>query len=460
MTRMSVFRATAIRLAMLFGLVHALGLFILTAALAPLHAWYRRTWCFYEGPSDLKTLNEAMEKAFKAMQDNIKKVQDTATSALEEVRKEGTLHAKTNETLTALGTAGSELSAGFKELKDRVLDLEQKAAHRPGTGGTDEGKSAGQIVAESAEFAAMLKSREYKMAPVNISRKTIANATGASQPLVPADRIGGIIMPANRRLTIRDLLPQIRTSSNLVEFAQELVFTNSAAPQYDNSSPTPHAEGAVKAESNITFQLASAAVVTLAHWLGASRQVLSDAQQLAGYIDSRLSYGLKLEEEDELLNGDGTVGQLTGLVASATAFTGGATNQTALDTLLKAFLQVSLSNYEASGVVLHPTDWTNIMLLKDTTGRYLFSDPHSAEQPRVWGKPVVPTASQTAGTWLTGAFDLAAAIYDREDMSIRVSDQHENFFTKNLVAILCEERLALAIYRSAAIVTGNISYAG
>lgn len=411
-------------------------------------------------PGDLKALHEATEKAFKAMQENIAKVQDTAMKALEETRTEGTILAKTNDQLTALGKTGAELAEGLKELKLRTLDVEQKLARTPGGSEPDAGKTAGQIVAESPEFAAMLKSKEFKMGPVAINRKTIVNATGASQPLVPADRLGGIIMPAEMRLTIRDLLPQIRTSSNLVEFCQELVYTNSAAPQYDNTSPTAYAEGAVKAQSNITFQLASAAVITIAHWLGASRQVLSDAQQLAGYIDSRLSYGLKLEEEQEILTGDGTVGTLTGLVASATAFTGGSTNQTALDTLLKALLQVSLSYYEASAFVLHPTDWVNIQLLKDSQQRYLFTNPQDVTTPRVWGKPCVVTPNMTAGTWLCGAFNLAAAIYDKEDMSIRVSDQHQDFFTRNLVAILCEERLTLAIYRSAAIVTGNISYAG
>jgi HK97 family phage major capsid protein len=43
-------------------------------------------------------------------------------------------------------------------------------------------------------------------------------------------------------------------------------------------------------------------------------------------------------------------------------------------------------------VVLHPTDWTNILLLKDTQGRYLFSDPHGQTSPQVWGKPVVATS--------------------------------------------------------------------
>lgn len=411
-------------------------------------------------PADVKALHEATEKAFKAMQENIAKVQDTAMKALEEVRTEGTLHKKTSDALTELGKTGNELSEGVKSLRDRLTEVEQKLVKGPAGNDRAEIKTAGQVLIESDEYKAMVKSGSRNSQAVSIERKTIVNATyNTSQPLVNGDRLGGIVVAPEQRLTIRDLLPQIPTSSNLIEFGRELVFTNNAGPQ-GGTSPIGNGEGEPKVESNITFELATQAVTTLAHWLGASRQVLSDAPQLAGYIDTRLSYGLKLEEEDELLNSDGAAGQLSGLNLGATQFSGGVTNQTTLDTLLKAFLQVSLSFYEATGVVLHPTDWTTLQLAKDTTGRYLFSDPQAMTQPRVWGKPVVSTPSQTVGTFLTGAFNLGAAIYDREAMTIRISDQHQDYFIRNLVAILCEERLALVIYRSQAFVKGSISFAG
>lgn len=409
--------------------------------------------------SDTQKILDELKSAEARLLDGIKRAQDTADNALEESRREGTIHGKTNESLKELGESNLAMQAEVKALRERVRDVEQKGVEHSGT--VMDQRTAGQAFVESDAYKNMVANREYKSAPAILERKTIVNATlNTQQPLVNGDRVPGIIMPPMRRLTVRDLLPSIPTSSNLIEFASENVFTNSAGPQGGTDSPSGTTEGAIKPESNITFQLSTSAVITLAHWIGASRQVLSDAAQLSGYIDTRLAYGLKLEEEDEILNSTGANGELNGLVNQATAFTGGATNQTALDTLLKAFLQVSLSEYEASAVVLHPTDWTNILLLKDTQNRYLFADPHSVEMPRVWGKTVVPTQSKTVGTFLTGAFDIGAAIYDREGVSMRVSDQHSDFFTRNLVAILVEERLALVVYRAAAFVTGNMSYAG
>jgi len=110
--------------------------------------------------------------------------------------------------------------------------------------------------------------------------------------------------------------------------------------------------------------------------------------------------------------------------------------------------------------VLNPIDWVGILLLKDTQGRYLFSDPHGMEAPRVWGKDVVPTQAMTQGQFLAGAFALAAEIFDREDATVRVAEQHADFFVRNMVAILAEERLAIAIYRPAAFVKGSISTPG
>ena len=411
--------------------------------------------------SEMKELELSVKKAFETMQENIKKVQDTAVSALEEVKKEGALHGETSKKLTELSETGAKLSDNYKALQDRMQDVEQKMVLRRSE--PEQAKSLEQTIIESDQWkaAAARGVGATRMDPVTIGsfhKTQIVNANGQNQPLVASQRTDGIITPANRRFTIRDLIPQARTTSNLIEFASEATYTNEAAPQ-GGGSPPP-AEGELKAESAMTFTLSNAPVITLAHWIPASRQVLSDAALLAGHISGRLLYGLKLEEEEEILTGTGAAGTLNGLVNQATAFSYGVTNQTAIDTLLKALLQVTLSNYEASGIVLHPVDWTNLMLLKDTTNRYLFADPQSMTADRLWGKPVVSTATMTQGSFLVGAFDLAAQIWDREDATVRVSENVNDHFIRNLVAVLAEERLALTVYRTSALVTGVMSHAG
>jgi HK97 family phage major capsid protein len=417
--------------------------------------------------TELKELQKAVKDAMASLKEHCEKAVETADAAMKTAKEYGTIHGEQNEQLKKMGEQGTQFSASLKAATDRLTEVEQKLSARNAPQSDDKHrKSIGEIIAESEEYKAVqaLGIGARAMHPVNIGsfhKAAILNTTQSitENVLVDSQRVGGIIVPAQRRLTIRDLIPQATTTSNLIEFASEASFTSAAAPQGSGSSPA-ETEGQLKAEASMTFTLANSPVITVAHWIPASRQVLSDASMLSGHVSARLIYGLKLEEEDELLNGTGAAGTLDGLINQSTPFNAGSTNLTAIDCLLKAFTQVSLSNYEASAVVLHPIDWQDIILAKDTQGRYLFADPQNMVDARIWAKPVVPTQAIARGKFLTGAFNLAAQIWDREDATVRISENVNDHFIRNMVAILAEERLALTVYRSAAMVYGDVSHAG
>jgi HK97 family phage major capsid protein len=284
-------------------------------------------------------------------------------------------------------------------------------------------------------------------------KTAIINATGQNQPLVQADRVAGIITNPNRVMTIRDLLPVGVTSSNLIEFTKENVFTNSAAPQYSS----PAFENVTKPESGITFTLATAPVRTLAHWIPVSKQVLDDSPMLQSFIEGRLMYGLKLEEEDQILNGDGTGGNLSGILDSGnfTAYSRAVSGDTNIDTLRRAITQTLISEYMADTIVLNPVDWEGIELTKATDGQYVWTNPALGNAPQIWGKRVVATNAIAAGTFLVGAFSMGGQIWDRQQASLMVSLENSDNFVKNMVTMLAEERLALTIYRPTAFVSGS-----
>ena len=58
---------------------------------------------------------------------------------------------------------------------------------------------------------------------------------------------------------------------------------------------------------------------------------------------------------------------------------------------------------------------------------------------------------------MTGAFSMGAQIFDRWLSRVEVATENEDDFVKNLVTILAEERLALAVYRPEAFVYGNLA---
>ena len=284
-------------------------------------------------------------------------------------------------------------------------------------------------------------------------KTNVVNATGQNQPLVPDQRVPGVVRPGQQRLAVRDLMPNLPANSNLIQFAKETAFTNAAAPQAG--------EGVAKAESALTFTLANAAVQTIATWIPASRQILEDAAGLQAYINSRLLYFLKLEEEQQLLSGSGSGQNLSGLITNATVFDTSVVNtgtDNYADVLRHAILQCELSMFPASAIILNPRDVARIDLIKSTTGEYLFRAPRGANSTAMWNLPVVSSFSMPEGQFLVGAFDLAAAIWDRADATVEISRDHADFFTRNLVAILVEERLALTIYRSDALIFGGFPF--
>lgn len=379
----------------------------------------------------------------------------------------GQLKAAMEKALNAISGKVDSVDSFLAEIKERVREVEQRQAHR-GVLGTFAGGDPGLEIADEVIRSPAIEAFKKGMSPkveMQISRKLLnaaitSNPGEQNQPLVAPDRSRGPVALVQRRLTIRQLFEQVPTNGNLIEFPRETSFTNNAGVQGAGSSPSGEYEGQTKGESALAFELANVRVPTIAHWIPASRQILDDAPLLGRYVNGRLTYGLKLNEEDQFLNGDGSAGNVNGLINQATAFNGGATNQTALDTLAKAAAQLAASDYLISGYVLNPSDWMDILLLKDTEGRYIFGNPAAMIEPRLWGVPVVATNTMSAGSFLALDAPSAGYVADREDVIIRVSDSHGDFFVRNLVAILCEERSTIVVERPTAIITGALSYAG
>jgi HK97 family phage major capsid protein len=422
--------------------------------------------CNAPGAIEVEKVKEAIAEASKAVKATTDRMQQALDAAINDVKKLETITGKTNDELNKATAASTKTQNELKAALDRLLEVEQKIAQRHAGADPQARKSWGASVTESDAYKAA-KERESKggkpeMDTVQVGswHKTVttdavmtsAGTVGYLTPAELAPFVGG----QPRQLVVRSLIPVYQTESNLINFASENVFTNAAAPQGGLSSPSAQSESQLKAQSELTFKFTQVPVVTIAHWIPASRQVLADAKMLGSYIDQRLRYGVLFEEEREVLLSTGTNGELNGLINQATAFNRTNTADQELDQLLEAMLQVTLSEYSADGVVLSYVDWTALLKLKDTQGRYIFGDPTSANpNPRVWGRPVVPTNSLTSRKFLVGAFQLATALWDREEATVRIAEQHSDFFVRNLVVLLAEERVALTVYRPAALVTGT-----
>lgn len=380
------------------------------------------------------------------IQKAIEDAQTNMTQLFEAQKKEITETGAISKKLqTDLQTVQEELTKSGA----RLFDLEQKLT----TGNLDNPETKKSFAEQTAlDLQKSWDGKSSGKVDVKSFNKQLGSGAGSAGALIEPQRNAGILMPGLRRLTIRDLLAQGRISSNSLEYVRENVFTNSAAPVV---------EGTLKPESNLTFTKETANVKTIAHWIQASRQVMDDAPMLESYVNNRLLFGLALVEEGQLLNGDGTGDNLIGLNTVATAYdaTLNVTGDTRADKIAHAIFQTSESEFEASGIILNPRDWHAIALLKDADGRYIFGGPAAFAAKVMWGLPVVATKAQALGTFTVGGFDLASQVWDRMDATVEVSREDRDNFVKNMLTILCEERLALAHYRPTAIITGPFATA-
>lgn len=386
----------------------------------------------------------------KTAADDVKKSAETTQTELKNLGK------TTEETKKS----ADEALVKHNEMSARMTELEQKMTQLKQGGGPERAKSLGQMVTEDEAVKSFLdgsrKGRVSMHVKAIISAATTV-ADGSAGDLIVPQRVAGIVATPQRRFTIRDLLTPGRTDKNAIQYVKETGFTNNAATVSELT-------GALKPQSDIQFDIVTSAVSTIAHWVLATKQILDDVPQLQSYIDGRLRYGLQFVEENQLLNGSGTGTDLNGIYTQATAYSApivpsAAGNLTKIDVIRLAILQAFLAEYPANGIVMHPSDWADIELTKTDEGAYLFANPQGGTEPRLWRLPVVETQAMTVDRFLTGAFNLGAQIFDREDANVEISTEDSDNFRKNLVTIRAEERLALAVYRPESFIKGTFATA-
>lgn len=380
-------------------------------------------------------IKAAHAKAFDA-------VKEVADKALAEASKAGAGGVSAKEKI-------DEALVKMNELGARLRDVEQKSVGA--TRAPDRAKSVGELFVEAENVKSWLSAAPSSGKTDLRIKATLTtdttDAAGSVGDAIRPTRLPGILPLPQRRMTVRDLISPGRMDGGSLEYVKETGFTNSAGMV---------AETAAKPQSDIKLDLMTTSAKVIAHWMKASRQALDDVAQLRSIIDQRLLYGLSYREEQQLLSGDGTGQNLLGIVPQATAYSApmSLSAETSIDRMRLAQLQAALAEYPATGHVMNPIDWAWIETLKDSTGRYIIGNPQGSIVKTLWGLPVVETQAMAQDKFLTGAFRLGAQLFDRWDARVEVGYVNDDF-TKNLVTILAEERLALAVYRPEAFIYGD-----
>ena len=345
----------------------------------------------------------------------------------------------------------AEVKTALEGVQAQINEIEQKSSRSLySAGGAQARESLGaQVVANPGlkEFKDRNGRHDrFQMEVKATITSATTNAAGSAGSGILPYRDPTMVPLLQRRPVVRDLVTVVGMEGSSVDVLRQAGRTNNAAPV---------AEGAAKPQSDMELQLTNYPARVIAHFMKASRQILDDVPQLQGMIDNELMDGVALVEDSQILSGDGTGQNLFGLIPGATAYAAAftVTGGTSLDTIGLAMLQTALAQQPADGIVIHPSDWTKMTLLKDAEGKYILGPPSAVVVPRLWGVPVVPSQAMTAGNFLVGNFRNAATLYDRWKARVEVGTVNDDF-TKNLVTLLCEERVALAVKQPTAVTYG------
>ena len=284
-------------------------------------------------------------------------------------------------------------------------------------------------------------------------RTLMDSTTDAEWVPVAATRIPPVVR--ERSVRIRDLISVQPTGLASIPYIRENHTTNQAPAEFT-------AEGAAKTEVTIEYTADDAPVRKITAWVPVTTEIVEDAPTLRGYIDGVLRNKIAIAEDAAILSGNGTAPNLKGILQftgvqtvgadEVAAWPAGTTNR--FEKLALAIGKVEAVDGQADGLVMHPTDYWTMLSERHANGFtggagqdvIPFGDA-AASGVRPWGLPVVRTTAVSAGTAVVGAWQQAATLFDRSVVSIRVGNQHSDYFTTNRVAILAEERVALAVHR-------------
>ncbi|MGL4681260.1 MAG: phage major capsid protein, partial [Plesiomonas shigelloides] len=323
-----------------------------------------------------------------------------------------------------------ELSNEFKSIQDQLTDIAQKQTGYIGQ--QEQYLSAGEQFVKSEQYKQLLAGN------VQRARLEVKNTVSSDSTTVYPDQKPGIIAGDFKPLTIRQVLNSITVNTNMVNALREASWTNDAAEV---------AQSAAKPESDITFEQYNVPITTVAHWIKISNQLMADAPAVVAYIETRLRDGLAQRIDAQLLNGDGTAPNISGLTDTGnfTAYT-----PTAGDLLVDAINRAKYTLW-AKGrmpdtVIVNPADWGAMERVREGagTGQYLYGGPGLAAGMNPFGLRVVLSNNMAVGKFLVGALRQSAVVYNRQGATVEMGYVNDDF-TKNLITIRAEERLGLGV---------------
>jgi HK97 family phage major capsid protein len=355
------------------------------------------------------------------------------------------------EEVRKLSKAADDLGAEVERLAGIVKAQENDEAHQKGItqpddpepqgGESRKRKSFGDLFVESDAFKAFGEDHERnKVSTLDISLKTLFETGAGWEP--EATRTGRLVEYATRPIQVMDLIPMGQTGQNAVVYMEETTFTNTASPT-DEAGTYP--------EATLELTERTSPVRKIAVWLPVTDEQLEDVAQARNYVQNRLRFMIRQAIDNQILNGDGSSPNLTGILEVTGLQSRAKGTDPTPDAIYKAMIDVMVNGQaEPNAIVMNPRDWQAVRLLRTSDGVYIWGNPADSGPERMWGTQMVRAQVLGAGTALTGDFANFVEWTERRGIDVQITNAHSDFFINGKQAIRADVRAAMPIYRPSA----------
>ena len=307
-------------------------------------------------------------------------------------------------------------------------------------------KSLGQLFVESPQYKDYRPQRNWPM-PADLSNYDIRNAvfrTGAGWATEDL-RIPRVELTPQRPIAVIDPIPMLPTTQGAIPYMEETTFTNNAVETAESTATT---NSDLIGEGALALTERSKPVEWLPVFLPVTMQQMEDVEGISAYVDSRLTYMIQARLDLQILAGNGTTPNLEG-TENVTGIQAQALGTDSIpDAIYKLFTSIRDDGFaEPSVCFIRAAKFQTVRLLKTADGLYIWGHPSEPGPFQMWGVPMLQTNAVTSTKVIAGDFVNFSALWTKRGITLAVSDSHQSYFTRGMLAIRADMRVAMVHYR-------------
>lgn len=374
-------------------------------------------------------LKKGLEELKSEHQSAIKEVQKNVLEKSEEGLKAA------NARLEEVETAKGEMEKQIAELEVKLKDINKAGGEQPEHFNDVLSRT---IKENAAAIASFKKGQDLGFEMKAVGDMSTANFSGTSYYNATTDVRQAVLPLLTERIWMRDVLPSGTTTAGNIWYPRHTGGEGGAAAWLSGN----------KAQMDFDFDGVNVPVEWIAGYVKVPRQMLDDVVWLESFLRQNMLLSLYKQENNQILNGNGTSPQLKGIIPQATAYDGDYT--IAVERIVDAgYGQVNEAEGAANLALLHPRDAVSIILNKASGSGEYDLPPGTIgfinNRLTIAGMTVVQTKEITRGNFLVGDNN-ASQFITRLSPELRMFEENEDDAKKNLIMFRIEERAALATY--------------